>query len=225
MLFRGTAVFMVAYFILVLLTWLYSYRTSQSLKARLQFRWIMWGMAVAVVPFLAISLIPSALGLGPSLDSNYGVVGLCFCALPTAFTIAILRERLFDIDVIINRTLVYVALSGLLALIYFGSILLLTELVRAITGGTQRQLVTVVATLVSVGLFYPLRRRLQALIDRRFFRSKYDATRILMGFSTRVRDDVDLQHLTASLVAVINESMQPEQISLWLPKHDQRWRP
>ena len=224
LLLRGTTVFMVAYILLMLLTWFYSYRTSQSPADQRQLRWMIWGMAVALIPFMGLSLIPSAFGTGAPLGSNFGVVGLFLCAIPTAMTSAILRERLFDIDVIMNRTLVYGTLSGLLALIYFGSVLVLTEVVHTFTAGTRQDLVVVVATLTSAGVFQPLRRRVQALIDRRFFRSKYDAARTLQAFSARVRVEVDLQQLTANLVAVVDETMQPEHVSLWLPKLDRSQR-
>jgi hypothetical protein len=218
LLLRGTAISMVIYFVLILFSWFYRFRMSNSPMERRQLRWLMWGMAVGLVPFMGLSLIPSALGTGAPFGSNFGLVGLFLCAIPTVTTIAILRERLFDIDVIINRTLVYGALSGLLAVIYFSSVFVLTKFVRPLTGETQRQLVTVIATLTIASMFQPLRRRLQKLIDRRFFRSKYDATRTLQAFSTQVRDEVDLQRLTADLIAVVDETMQPEHISLWLPK-------
>jgi K+-sensing histidine kinase KdpD len=103
-------------------------------------------------------------------------------------------------------------------------VLVLTEVVHTFTARTRQDLVVVVATLTSAGVFQPLRRRVQALIDRRFFRSKYDATRTLLAFSARVRDEVDLQQLSADLVAVVDETMQPEHVSLWLPRLDRSQR-
>ncbi len=100
-----------------------------------------------------------------------------------------------------------------------------TQVVRVTSGGTQQELVAVVATLTSASVFQPMRRRTQSVIDRRFYRRKYDASRILLAFATRVRDDVDLQHLTASLLSVVDEALEPEHASLWLPKPEQRRRP
>jgi uncharacterized membrane protein YedE/YeeE len=131
---------------------------------------------------------------------------------------AILRARLWDIDLLIRRTLVYAALTGLLALAYFGSVLVLEGLVRALTGQSQSQVVTVVSTLAIAALFVPLRRRVQAFIDRRFYRSKYDAARTLAAFSNTVRDEVELGRLTERLTEVVDETLQPESVGLWLVK-------
>jgi hypothetical protein len=151
-----------------------------------------------------------------------GVVGI-----PIAVGIAILRYRLYDIDLIINRTLVYGVLTGSLALVYFGGVTLLQGLLRALTGQQEpqlahSQLAVVASTLAIVGLFGPLRRRVQALIDRRFYRSKYDAAKTLEVFGARARDEVDLEKLTGELVAMIDRTVQPTHVSLWLRPPEQR---
>jgi hypothetical protein len=138
--------------------------------------------------------------------------------IPVTIGLAILRHRLWDIDVFIRRTLVYSVLTGLLALAYFGSVLLLQPVLGRLTGGTQTPLVTVISTLAVAALFFPLRGRVQAFIDRRFYRSKYDAARTLAAFAAAARDETDLPQLTARLADVIDETMQPESLGLWLRK-------
>jgi hypothetical protein len=144
----------------------------------------------------------------------YGLLG---ASPAVAIGIAILRYRLWDIDVIINRTLVYGSLTILLVGLYVGLILALQVLVRAVTGNiSQQPLVLVASTLVIAALFQPLRRRIQNVIDRRFYRRKYDARRTIANFSATLRGEVDLTELSERLVAVVEETMQPAHVSLWL---------
>jgi hypothetical protein len=144
-----------------------------------------------------------------------GVAGLS--GLPVAVGIAILRYRLYDIDRIINRTLVYASLTVILAGIYFGGVTVTQALFQALTGQEQLpQLVVVASTLVIATLFNPLRRRIQSFIDRRFYRRKYDARKTLETFSAKLRNDTDLEALSDDLVGVVRETMQPAHVSLWL---------
>jgi hypothetical protein len=134
---------------------------------------------------------------------------------PLTLAIAVLRYHLWEIDILINRALVYGLLTGALGLVYFVSVALLQGLLRVFTGQGS-QLAIIVSTLAIAALFNPLRRRIQTVIDRRFYRHKYDAAQVLAAFSATVRDEVDLNRLTEQLRQVVEETMQPEHVSLWL---------
>jgi hypothetical protein len=149
------------------------------------------------------------------------VMILSFTAIPVAIGFAILRYRLYDIDVVINRTLVYGSLTATLVLLYAGSVVILQYASRALTGG-ESQLAIVASTLVIAALFNPLRRRIQNLIDRRFYRKKYDAQKTLSAFSKTLREETDLEALNAELLTVIRETIQPEHVSLWLRKTERK---
>jgi hypothetical protein len=137
--------------------------------------------------------------------------------VPVCTYIAILKYRLYDIDVIINRALVYGSLTVLLAAVYFGGVTATQATFRVLTGQEkQPQLAIVVSTLVIAALFNPLRRRIQGFIDRRFYRRKYDAAKTLEAFSAKLRDETDLDALSDDLVGVVRETMQPAHVSLWL---------
>jgi hypothetical protein len=153
--------------------------------------------------------------LGEALWNLLGVTA--FAALYVGIGIAILRYRLYDIDVIINRTLVYGLLTAISAGIYFGGVTATQALLRNLTGQERLpQLVVVASTLVIAALFNPLRRRIQSFIDRSFYRRKYDAAKTLEGFSTKLRDETDLEALRGDLIGVVRETMQPSHVSLWL---------
>jgi hypothetical protein len=138
-------------------------------------------------------------------------------AIPVSIGIAILRYHLYDIDIIINRTLVYGSLTATLLAVYFGGVATTQAIFRTITGHEEQpQLAIVVSTLVIAALFNPLRRRIQSFIDRRFYRSKYDARKTLQAFSAKLREETDLDALSGDLVGVVRETMQPAHVSVWL---------
>jgi hypothetical protein len=202
-------------FFFVLVSWLFSVaamimRMDQAKGAeRQQLKWFVYTVALLVVGFLA-----ALLGFGQhSVAWNMGIAAFNF--LPIAAGIAILRYRLYDIDVVINRTLVYGVLTAALALVYVGSIVLFQGLFHALSGETS-QLAVVASTLAIAALFVPLRRRVQAFIDRRFYRRKYDVAETLQAFNVRLRNDVDLDSVADDLVEVVQETMQPAHVSLWL---------
>jgi hypothetical protein len=145
--------------------------------------------------------------------------------IPVAAGVAILRYRLYDIDVVINRTLVYGSLTALLALLYLGGVTVTQAIFRTLTGQQEQpQLAIVVSTLVIAALFNPLRHRIQGFIDRSFYRSKYDAEKTLEALSAQLRHETDLEALSGDLVGVVRETMQPAHVSLWLrPETVPKW--
>jgi hypothetical protein len=163
--------------------------------------------------FRPVYLLPS-LALYKALDY---VTWFALLVVPVFTYIAILKYRLYDIDLVVNRALVYGSLTALLAALYFGGVTATQAIFRALTGQEQQpQLAIVVSTLVIAALFNPLRRRIQAFIDRRFYRRKYDARKTLEAFSAQLREETDLNALSEDLVGVVRETMQPAHVSLWL---------
>ena len=153
----------------------------------------------------------------PVLGDARLLFAFLFPLIPISVGIAILRYRLYDIDLLINRTLVYGTLTIFLGLVYFVGVATIEAIVRALTGQErQPQLAIVISTLAIAALFNPLRRRIQGFIDRRFYRSKYDARKTLEAFSVKLRNETDLDSLSDDLVGVVRESMQPAHVSLWL---------
>jgi hypothetical protein len=186
-------------------------RNAESVE-RQQIKWLAYGGAVVVLTIFAGGIISIW-----SASTSIGIISLALLGLPLCTGIAIVRYRLYDIDVVINRTLVYGSLTATLALVYFGGVTATQALLRILTGQEQQpQLVIVGSTLLIATLFNPLRYRIQSFIDRRFYRKKYDATRTLEAFSARLRDETDLQALNNDLVGVVRETMQPVYVSLWL---------
>jgi hypothetical protein len=184
-------------------------------QERQQIKWFAYASAVMIGGLLVILLGAGSSEFMWNLGWLVGVLG--FVLLPVATAIAILKYRLYDIDRIINRTLVYGLLTVILVAVYFGSVTATQALFRTLTSQEQLpQLVVVASTLVIAALFTPLRRRIQSFIDRSFYRRKYDAAKTLEGFSKKLRDETDLEALRGDLVEVVTETMQPAHVSLWL---------
>ena len=199
-------------FVIVFACQVYRYVRVSTPIERQQTKWFVVGLG------LVVATIPVPLFTG--FDAGFLddlVEALFFLFLPITIAIAILRYRLWEIDVIINRTLVYGSLTALLAIVYFGGVTITQAIFHALTAQEQQpQLAIVVSTLVIAALFNPIRRRIQSFIDRRFYRRKYDAVKTLEAFSARLRDETDLDTLSGDLVGVVRETMQPSHVSLWL---------
>jgi hypothetical protein len=191
-------------------------RRSRGVERR-QLEWFAYTTVVFIGSSIISGIASDVTGtrwLG-NVSFSLSMVGLV--CLPIAVGVAILRFRLYDIDLIINRTLVYGPLTATLALVYFGGVATTESVFRALTGQNQQpQLAIVVSTLAIAALFSPLRRRIQSYIDRRFYRNRYDARKALEAFSAKLRDETNLDALNAELVGVIDETMQPEHLTLWL---------
>jgi hypothetical protein len=186
---------------------------------RQQIKWFAYAVAVMV----ALFTLGHSLGLTQIVSVAPLVFAIPLTGLPITAGIAILKYRLYDIDLVINRTLVYGSLTATLALVYIGSVVGLQGVFRVLTG-QESTLAVVASTLAIAALFNPLRHRIQSLIDRRFYRSKYDAAKALETFSVKLRDGTDLETLNREMVAVVRETMQPAHISLWLrPLADADW--
>ena len=201
----------------------YRYRRVSTPRERLQTKWVVFGFSIGIVGFI-VSVVLANLGntfLQPSIVIKTLVGGTILYGflllIPISIATAILRSRLYDIDVIINKALVYGSLTALLAAVYAGLIIGLETLAGVITGRAfSNPFALVVSTLAIYALFQPLRSRIQRVIDRRFYRRKYDAARTLEAFSAALRNEVDLASLSEHLVGVVQETMQPASISLWL---------
>jgi hypothetical protein len=200
----------------------YRYFRVSTPSQRQQTKWIIFGIIMTVIYFLTLTVLTminpavqqaNSLGFLFTSPSYY----LAALIIPLAITFSILRHRLWDIDLLISRTLVYGTLTAILALIYFGSVIILQNLVRGLTVQVgQSPLAIVGSTLAIAALFQPLRRRIQSIIDRRFYRHKYDAVQTLAAFNATLRSEVDLSQLREHLVTVVQETMQPAHCSLWL---------
>jgi hypothetical protein len=183
-------------------------------RERLQLKWVLYSAALTATSFLVSFMLPES--VPRAVEDAVFLLGVAaFAAIPLAAGIAILRHRLYDIDIIVNRTLVYGALTISLVLVYLGGVVSLQYIFRALAGQGS-QLAIVASTLAIAALFNPFRRRIQAVIDRRFYRSKYDAVKTLEAFGARLRDETDLEILSDDLIGVVRETMQPAHVSLWL---------
>jgi hypothetical protein len=201
---------------------IYRYRHVSTPTERQQTKWVLFGFllwlvltGVLGVPYSIEMSLPAGSPLPWwSLVSSAGW-WVALTIVPLSLSIGVLRYRLYDIDIIINRTLVYGSLTATLVVLYFGGIVVLPRVFVLLTG-QQSTLAVVASTLLIAALFTPLRRRIQSFIDRRFYRRKYDARKTLEAFSATLRDETDLEALNNDLVGVVRETMQPAHISLWL---------
>jgi hypothetical protein len=203
---------------------IYRYRKVSNLVERQQTKWVMYTLVVTFV-MLIFSLLPLIIpeSLNPGSSANFlalivtNLPSYFLALIPVSVAFAILRYRLWDIDLIIRRTLVYAVLTASLGLVYFGSVLVLTQVFRALTG-QDSPAVVVLSTLAIAALFTPLRRRIQAVIDRCFYRQKYNAEQAVAEFASAARSEVEMEMLADRLGIAVQESLQPESVSLWLKK-------
>ncbi len=203
-------------------TQVYRYRRVSDATQRQQTKWVVVGLIGAIALMFVWSLVAAV--FPPEEPSNARVYALLVAepvilllllVLPLSLAVSILRYRLWEIDIILNRTLVYATLTATLAGVYVGSVVGLQAAFRGVTGQSS-DLAIVISTLAIAALFVPLRGGIQRTIDRRLYRRKYDAARTLAAFSARMRDEVDVDRVTGELVGVVHETMQPEHVSLWL---------
>jgi hypothetical protein len=199
----------------------YRYRRISSPAQRRQTRWVVFGLTLGIAGTFPFQLPVdfSLVGGDTPLALLLFKVGfsLSFLLVPLSIGVAVLRSRLFDVDVLINRTLVYGSLTLMLALVYIGGVTAAQALVSALTGQQElTQLAVVASTLAIAALFNPVRRRVQSFIDRRFYRRRYDARQTLEAFSAKLRNETDLEALNEELVEVVSKTIQPEHVSLWL---------
>ncbi len=202
------------------------YRYYSSPLQRQQTKWLVYAIAVVFVFTVAqnvfLALLRTSGAPTPAeriwFDLATMLGTLSYTLIPIAVGIAILRYRLWDIDILIRKTLTYALVVALLAVVYVGSVILLQQIFANVTGLGSNEIITVISTLAIAALFIPLRNHIQEFIDRRFYRKKYDAQQVLQKFSETVRDETDLEKLTAELVHVVQETMQPKSVSVWLKK-------
>ena len=209
----------------MLVVQVYRYRRVSTTTERQQTKWVVYGVTLGVGGFLLLTSLggffPSYLAVGSlaNLIANAAGIGLMLL-LPLSIGFAVLRSRLWDIDILINRTLVYGALTVILTGVYVGLVFGLQALLRGIINQGSGVAI-VISTLAIYFMFQPLRRRIQRIIDRRFYRSKYDAVKTVAAFSATLHNEVDLDQLREDLLAVVQETMQPAHVSLWLRPPEQ----
>lgn len=201
----------------------YRYQRNSTSTERQQTKWVLLGILLLIAGFpVWFSVFGGIIVIAPGQARLLASLGgwitsmLLTVALPVTMAIAISRYRLWDIDLVIRRALQYTLLTGILALTYVGSMVFLQGILGRLTGSSNSPLVTVITTLGIAAFFNPLRTRVQDLIDHRFYRKKYDAEKALAQFTATARDEVDMENLTRALLGVVEETMQPEQASLWL---------
>lgn len=201
----------------------YRYRHADAAH-RQQMKWAVLGFTVAIVTFFGIgTVLNDLLGIDTAPNRTKllydiaisAVILTAFASVPVSMGFAILRYRLWDVDVIIRRTLVYSVITGILATVYFSGVTLFQAMFSKVAG-SESPLAIVASTLIIAALFTPVRRRVQDVVDRRFYRRKYDAEKTIDSFASAVRDEVDIKRLQGALLGVVEETMQPEHVSLWL---------
>lgn len=205
------------YLSLMVILILWGYKKLYGPVNRRKVRWVVYGASISGGGGLILWILPPIL-LGKQIITA-NMLGILTLPFPITLAIAVLRYQLFDIDVLINRTLVYGLLTGSLAIIYFSSVVLLQTVFQALTGESS-QIAIVASTLGIASLFSPLQRRVQTFIDRRFYRNKYDAEQTLNSFSKTLREEVDLETLQSRLATVIGETIHPAHLSIWLREPD-----
>jgi hypothetical protein len=195
------------------------YRAASGVE-RQQIKWVAWSLSLLAASVAGLAVVTSlSPNTGVGWDRAGWLVMISILIMIASIGLAVLRYRLWDIDILINRTLVYGALTAILALVYFASVVGLQQVFQTLTGQAgSSPAAVVISTLAIAALFTPLRRRIQAGIDRRFYRRRYDAERVLQVFAETTRNEVDLEQLHMLLVSVVQETMQPESVSLWLKK-------
>jgi hypothetical protein len=182
---------------------------------REQIKWLTYAASVVVIGAILTYVVPETTGTRWVRQVGLVLLAVGFMGVPIAIGIAILKYRLYDINLLINRTLVYGSLTAMLVAAYVGGIVVLQRIFVVLTGETST-LAVVASTLLIAALFNPLRRQVQGFVDRRFYRRKYDARKTLESFSAKLRDETDLDALSGDLVGVVRETMQPASVSLWL---------
>jgi hypothetical protein len=204
------------------------YRRSRG-EGRQQIKWIAFAASFVgllyLIAMVCAFIFPSEAWFQAGSPLWLDLLGYAalssFTLVPVAIGFAVLRYRLYDIDAVINRTLVYGSLTVMLVLVYVGSVVSLQYLFRALTG-QESQLAIVASTLAIAALFNPLRRRVQSVVDRLFYRRKYDATKTLQAYSAKLRDETDLAALNGELLTVVRNTMQPVHVSLWLREPERK---
>jgi hypothetical protein len=226
----GSQSYSASYFVVVygmaavvigLLFQIYRYRNISNTIQRQQTKWVMLGllaMLLGMLPWMIFVEI-APLAPGPArVIFNLSLIGqyVLILMMPVFMVVSIQRYRLWDIDLIIRRSLQYALLTGAIVLIYFGGVVIIQSILQAFTGQGESPIATVLTTLLVAALFNPLRTRAQEFIDQRFFRAKYDAEQALMRFAAAARDEVDLGRLAGEILDVVGETMRPEVMNLWI---------
>jgi hypothetical protein len=216
----GMGILLLGSLIVGLFAQIYRYLRVSTPAQRQQTKWVVFGLILVTIFFITWVFTAELFPFHPGparlvFNLSTGIVSILWVVFPLSMVFSILRYRLWDIDVIIRRTLVYSAVTASLALVYAGSIVMMQSMFRALTG-QQSPLAVVVSTLAIAALFTPLRKRVQQFVDRRFYREKYDAQQTLEAFSEHMRDEVDVDELQKVLLSAVENAFQPEQVHLWL---------